>query len=482
MHKLGLNILGDANFLGEKAHSVVRAWRSPFTLVMNNYDYAATLKGDTTPIHRHWQDDNISHITTPAQRYHTLRSTSSYDNGVILYTQNEPSADIISATWEAEIVRLSEADGVGVVVGNFGYGGPEDWEVENNLLPLLREIAASNKRRRAAGKPLAYWGVHEYYDFHDWRYIGPYKGRDWNVDPLTGNTWLIGRFLRTLAICDKYGIEHPPILVTEHGSDSNRDDAWHGWRAGVGLSQEVYAKHLLDMQRLVYNHPAIKGVLIFTWGENWDTFDIRDASVLHSAVAAAQGSAEPPPVEPPVEPPAPGDDNVIKVKVNVVKRQAPGGDAIGTWVVGEYPTAISGIAQSDGKHVWRSFRLGDEFWFSATGPVENPTQWIEGATDPVVEPPPVVPPPLVDDELVNDALMALDARIRGVEDAIEALKVSASVDGYRTRLEAAEQALSAAEVDVDNLRGEVSGLRAILNNTFGAIIMWASEGRDATGE
>lgn len=452
MHKLGLNILGDGNFLAGKATSTVQRWHSPFTLVMNNYDYAASLKPFTTVIHRHWPDDNAGHHTTPAERYHTLRHTSSFDNDVILYTQNEPKADRVSAQFDISMVRLTEADGVGCVVGNYGYGGPEDTELEGALLPLLRELAASNKRRRAAGKPLAYLGVHEYYDFHDWRFQGFWKGEYWDVDPLAGNYWLIGRFHRILWVCDKYGIEYPPILVTEHGSDSNRDEKWHGWLAGAALSQEKYAKDLLDMQRLVYNHPAIHGVLIFTWGENWDTFDIRSADRLIGLLAQEAGTME------------------VVVNVGLIKRDAPGGAKVGSWAAGTYGGVTYSAPVTVGGYVWREFTLAGESWFSATGPVGEPNQWVI-----LPDTGPVEPPPSSDPDLI-----ALEARIQGVEEAIEALQVQPNVQELEERVGALEADVAYNQGDIVLIEEGLHNVRSILYNVFGAIIAWASEARDAT--
>lgn len=368
--KLGLNILGNGAYDEPHLLAWLRRALPPAVVVMNNGNLCGRLASEFPEmmvIARHWPDDNACAMVTPAERWRVLTAYVPSLPNVWLYSQNEPEATERSAAWECALLNLADNAGRRVVVGNYGMGGPEDTEWRGALRPLLARLAG--------GAHLL--GLHEYFDFHNWRAPG--------YDPLAGDNWLIGRFGRMLAACDELGIPRPRVVITEHGSDS-LTDIHHGWRAGARLSELDYAAQLIGMDAQVYTPaPEVVGTCVFCWdgGTSWSTFNVREADGLldHLARYAEEERAM----------------DMVTMTVTVLQavrqRSSPGvtGEVLGTWAVGGYELAVSIEETIKDGYCWRYFVDGDGgAWWSATGPDADPQQWVALA---VVEPPAPEPEP-----------------------------------------------------------------------------------------
>ena len=401
MSKIGMNINGGGAYDEPRLLHYLDRWQPPVCVLMDNSDLALRLQErypDMTLIWRRLPDADL-HKSTDAAAHVRLMASYVPDPRIVLYLINEPPADEAMAAWT--LAALDEADRIGrrLCVGNFGYGGPEDAQWEGALLPVLARIGGTQH----------IMGLHEYWDFHDWRFVGEYKGEPWNVDPLTGNNWMIGRFKRMFGICDRHSIPRPLVAITEHGSDSNRDDKWHGWKAGAGLSEENYAEQTIDIDRLVYQPaPEILGSCLFMWtpsNDKWnDTFGYKDATAFLDAVAAYAEDSR-------------GENResmelmTVTVTTDVRRREGTGTSARqlpGDFGAGRYTLHASASVMADG-YVWRQFDDGGLIWWSATGPVAEPNAWITVEPLPVEPPqepptppeePPVVEPPTYEDRLL----------------------------------------------------------------------------------
>lgn len=451
MSKLGPNVLAGGNFDAERLKAFIIGIKAPFTLVMNNASFARELVGITKPIYRRWPDDNYSHQEDPTARMLSMAQDTGFDPGVLLYNQNEPSQDATCHEWDADCVVATEALGVGVVVNNSGFGGPQQNEIESpKFLELLRVIAYSNERRRAAGIELAYLGLHEYAQYHDWRFDNLDGHLDLppvSYDPLTGNNWLIARYLKILEVCDKFGIEHPPIIITEHGYDGYTQ--WdHGWNAAEQVPEETYAQDLLDMQVQVYNRDEIKGVLIFTWASddgNWTTFDIREAYAFQNYLIEHTEETQ----------------VSVTVHTTVSKRDDASltGTKLGNFEAGSYPyLEFSELITSDG-YYWRKFSDGTDTWYSAVGVTAGGYISVVGDATLSLE----VPDP-TDWE---SAIDAVNASIAAVQSEVDALW---EVVG--------DMSTTADEVRINRLEAVMQEVINKMKTIATSIVGWASEAQD----
>jgi hypothetical protein len=476
--KIGLNILGGGNY-NEPA---LLAWLDralpSACVVMDNSDLALRLQArypDMMVIYRAWPDDNIPTIHIDAWAWVEWIASYVPDERILLYAGNEPSADERLADWTIDAMSHADTIGRRLIGPNPGMGGPEDWEwrtimpqpalsIEMHLAelrrirdtdyqalkPYLMALHVSNRWRKTNGLEPHVVGVHEYFDFHDWRYPG--------YDPLAGQNWLIGRFRRMWDACDEMGLDRPPVLITEHGSDS-LSAPYHGWLAGDAISQPDYAAALMDMDTQVYNDPLVLGQTIFCWNGHdtgWSTFDISNAPTLLDTLAAyAEAQRE-----------AGGDEDMdiewtqrrVIVTTPVNRRVSYGTTARllnGQMAVGDYVLDV-GLQLDDGGYTWHQFRDGTGFtWWSASGHSATPNEWMT-VTDyaPPVEPPdePPVDPPDDPQEPPFDA-------------ALFVLQWQTFLDAMNKVLQAFTVAITAQQATLRTMQGEVNQVRAILQET-----------------
>jgi hypothetical protein len=165
---------------------------------------------------------------------------------VWIETTNEPDKN--RAAWLAEFslesAKLAVAEGHKYAAFGWASGEPEpvDWESPEMLAFL--SYAAQHPDNVAIS-------LHEY--SYQTEYIS-------NIYP-----WLVGRFQKLFAVCDKYGIERPTILITEWGweykkvptpAEAMEDIAWASW---------LYAAF-----------PQVKGAAIWYLGEGDQFGDIHN--------------------------------------------------------------------------------------------------------------------------------------------------------------------------------------------------------------
>jgi hypothetical protein len=103
-----------------------------------------------------------------------------------------------------------------------------------------------------------------------------------------GNTDRVGRFTRVLALCHKYNIRLPRIIITEWGVDSdNGEPAKLGYKAR-GWSAQHYLNELMRVYKDVYEPwvqaGVIVGMCLFSYGDSggWEAFDVsRDVEFIN---------------------------------------------------------------------------------------------------------------------------------------------------------------------------------------------------------
>jgi len=447
MSGIGLNILAGGAYDELRLLDWLDRARPPAGVVMNNGALAgrlATRYPEMLVVYRHWPDDNASAVAMPEERWRLLTAFAPQLPGVALYTQNEPSYTAECAAWEVDLIARADREGRRLVVLNAGMGGPEDEHWEGALLPLLQALADSAARRAARGLPPHVLGLHEYFDFHAWRAPG--------YDPLAGETWLIGRFRRLLAACDRLGISHPPVLITEHGADSLRSE-YHGWRAGAGLGEADYATQLIDMDRLVYAPaPEVIGQCVFCWTASdggWETYNVKDAPELLETLARYEGEKH--------------MTGTTRMTVQVIvsglaKRSLPGTTAatLGVFEPGTYTLEVGAPIVANG-YRWRYFRAGESAWYSATGPVADPEGWVK--LEPLAEPEPAPEP---------------ESEAPPVPEEPPAAEPEAGEEAQDTLAR-----LAALEAETQALRRDVAELRAVLRRQYLAAMSWLSEAADS---
>ena len=165
---------------------------------------------------------------------------------VWIETTNEPDKN--RAAWLAEFslesAKLAVASGSKYAAFGWAGGEPEplDWE-SPQMLEFLK-YAADHPDQVAIS-------LHEYSFKTD--YIS-------NIYP-----WLVGRFQKLFAVCDKYGIKRPTVLITEWGwkydkvptpAEAMEDIAWASW---------LYAAY-----------PQVKGAAIWYLGKGDQFGDIHN--------------------------------------------------------------------------------------------------------------------------------------------------------------------------------------------------------------
>ena len=279
-----------------------------------------------------------------------------------------------------EVARLMLPLGYKILGFGFSSGEPElegdkahiaDWEVP----AMLEYLRLCEQNPDSLGVAL-----HEY-SFKETTFLG--------TDP-----WLVGRFTKLFEICDKHGIKHPKVAITEFGAT-----LWklpipeNGLPEMEQLADEFYAKH-----------PEILGVALWHFGEGWG--DIRKLAVRYLEPMESFQEAylleveeTEPPVEPPIEPPVepPKESFYQELWEYSIKRQIDHGLQLA-------PTALQEAIRADGFHPVTDEAYTEEFpvfmaaedW-NHRAKARRVYYWENGKVywfrDPQVWEPPVEPPP-----------------------------------------------------------------------------------------
>lgn len=127
-----------------------------------------------------------------------------------------------------------------------------------------------------------------------------------NEDLLHHSPYMVGRFSYLLQACDKYGIGHPTILITEFG-----------WNATY-VPDVTSAQRQLKLAERMYAEGGVTGAAIWYFGAGWGGIH-KVAAPLIPAVTenaktftAPNPPPPPPPVDPPPPPPPPASGNLLE--------------------------------------------------------------------------------------------------------------------------------------------------------------------------
>lgn len=145
-----------------------------------------------------------------------------------------------------EVAKILLPMGFKVLGFGFSSGEPElgDWEV-SGMIEFL-ELCEENPETLGVA-------LHEY-SYKESTFLG--------TDP-----WLIGRFTKLFAVCDKFGIKRPKVAITEFGAT-----LWKLPNPDIGVEE------LLKLADELYAlNPEILGVAIWNFGQGWQ--DIRNIAV-----------------------------------------------------------------------------------------------------------------------------------------------------------------------------------------------------------
>lgn len=210
-----------------------------------------------------------------------------FDKSVWLEVINEPDKN--RADWlgwfGVKIAELAQAAGYGVPLFGFSGGEPEpaDWETPGMLAYLA--ICAERPQTVAVA-------LHEYsFTVEDiWALDADAAG------PEPG--WLVGRFQHLHAVCDKYNIPRPTILITE----------W-GWEYENVPGVETAVSHIADIAALYAQHPNILGAGLWYLGGYFGGICDRAQPLILPVTNYTLTARFPDP--PPIEPPDGGEGGTV---------------------------------------------------------------------------------------------------------------------------------------------------------------------------
>ena len=217
-----------------------------------------------------------------------------FDKSVWLEVINEP--DKTRADWlgwfGVKIAELAQAAGYKVALFGFSGGEPEpaDWETPGMLAYLA--ICAERPQTVAVA-------LHEYsFTIEDiWALDADAAG------PEPG--WLVGRFQHLHAVCDKYNIPRPTILVTE----------W-GWEYENVPGVETAVSHIADIAALYAQHPNIFGAGLWYLGGYFGGICDRAQPLILPVTNYTLTARFPDP--PPIEPPGGGEGETMEKVTSTV--------------------------------------------------------------------------------------------------------------------------------------------------------------------
>jgi len=210
--------------------------------------------------------------------------------GMPLYVMNEmdskaPPEDLNAACkWMARVMELLAVKGCTGVFDNAGPGQPVlKWFTDDTTWNAVKPLFDAFKKY-----PQMYWGLHPYWYSED-------------LQPVAQSA--IHRAIAPLL--KKRGYDMPLVIFTEMGRDALNGSKVNGWRS-AGLSEEQFAAEMITARNTLWTEPYIRGACVYCYGsttDRWGAFDIENAKVLHSALIAANQTAQPTPTPPVPQPP-----------------------------------------------------------------------------------------------------------------------------------------------------------------------------------
>lgn len=337
------------NFDKNKLYTHLLKLQPAWVLVMDGLQVARDIKyalPSCNVIHRAWPDEETWKHVSPSD-WVIAKKKEIGDADVWCYTINEQALPDTLCDWFTEVIELSAAINLKVVVGNCSVGtpAPEQWRSP----AAIRMLRALDKHRDTAAL-----GLHEYYlitptsgvlgGYPDNAGVAP--GTSGGVNLVPANAWPtsdfmakntcfhMGRFKFMVQACQANKINPPRVVLTECGPDDVSDiKAWaeqqpktppytsiRGWKSLTTAwhkfcpqwtAQQTLFETMSWADRAIYQGTCVEAELIFCWGhssDNWDQFDVSQANDFHAMLenAARASTPNPPPVTTPDPlPPAP---------------------------------------------------------------------------------------------------------------------------------------------------------------------------------
>lgn len=265
-------------------------------VVMDDFDFAQAMHSAlprTIVVYRQYNaaEGHMFKVISPEQYFINQQGISK--PGIPLYLLNEPDskapvADLRDRVkWLGRVMELYATAGLSLVVDNDGAGHPDySWFTDPEKWEAVKPLFDAFKRY-----PMHFWGLHPYWGQKGLRPEDGQSARHREIE----------RLLKTR------GYDMPPVIFTETGRDKYGDVSTNGWRS-TGISEESYAAEIVAARNTLWTETYIKGACIYCYGSTtaqWTPFDIESAKVLHSALIAANATAQPAPLPVPVVVPTP---------------------------------------------------------------------------------------------------------------------------------------------------------------------------------
>ena len=334
------------NFDKNKLYTHVLKTRPAWMLVMDGLQVARDIKTALPAcnvIHRAWPDEEIWKHQSPSD-WVIAKKKEIGDADVWCYTINEQALPDTLCEWFTEVIELSAAIHLKVVIGNCSVGtpAPEQWRT-HAALAMLRAL---DKHRDTA-----VLGLHEYFllvptsgvlgGYPDNAGVKPGDKGGVNLVPAVNwptpehmkqfTCFHMGRFKFMVEACKANNITPPRVVMTESGPDDVSDiKAWadqqpmtppytgiRGWKSCANAWHKYYPQWtaqqtLFEMMqwadRALYQGTCVEGELVFSWGhssDSWDQFDVSQAFDFQMFLENALQAPAPLPAPIPTPPPAP---------------------------------------------------------------------------------------------------------------------------------------------------------------------------------
>lgn len=307
MMRIGFNIhdkiLGQQYSAAQKIYltTLLQRLNPSAVLVMDNWEWALAYKQmlpKAIVVFRQYNQNegHLWQIITPEKYYENTKGH--HDPRIVLYIGNEPNSYILkdemekAVAWWFKVIALFHAANLPVCIVNWGVGHPDlSWFTDDSKWSIIRPLFDALKAHAGA-----YLGLHEY---------ASYRG-------LEAGNGRVGRHMDMAKALKARGYSMPSILLSEIGVDQIDDNGKRGWKDS--MSENQYAALLTDAQRSTWYVDYIIGGMIFSYGSStneWRSFDVSAALVLHSTLIASNAvtntTPPPPPPETLPEPPKPPD-------------------------------------------------------------------------------------------------------------------------------------------------------------------------------
>jgi hypothetical protein len=299
--RIGLNIhnkarAGQERSADEKTYlpQFLKQLNPSAIVVMDNFAFAQDMHSalpNTIVIYRQYNENegHLWKVITPEQ--YVINQRGITKPGMPLYVMNEPNskADVQElkdrTKWMVRVIELLAASGDTCVIDNEGVGQPILTNfTENERWEAIKPLFDAFKRY-----PQMYWAIHPY----------------WGPDGIRANDPQVAHHRAVETQLKLRGYDMPLLMFTETGRDARDGSKSNGWRS-TGISEELYAAEIVKARNEFWTEPYIRGACVFVYGsttETWRPFDIEQAKILHSALIAANVTAQPPPPVPVPVPP-----------------------------------------------------------------------------------------------------------------------------------------------------------------------------------